>query len=693
MLGTFWTNPQIQTASDGTLFMYVIGQDCNNTNDCRNASQPPGRHKTCRGHTDMQSDISLFSAPGPLGPWSAHGRVLNGSSNHSAWDNIRTNPAPLVKADGSALLVYRGCTNGCKGYKDEVMGVATAAHWAGPYTAQEAPMNKQNQEDGFVFRDCRGGYHMLAHNVGSTPGGERGRRGGSGAIGIHSFSTDGITWQLSKGAAYTHNVTLIHGSTIALGKRERPVLFFGRNVSVSSCVPSLLLNGVQEWQHPPPIAERGVGVGAFSNTPTYTFGQPILSSKTDDHALQAVVSALARQHGCAISAAVSASGALVAVAAAGVTDRRSGRVSAPSDRYLFGSVAKMYTGAAVLRLVERGILPSLDAAAEPFADRALAAGGNKTQSLRAIFGPTVPCGAPNPTCALCPPLGRCDISRVTLRQLLSMTSGLADFDNDERRRMQCAQPSREINPVEDLSAAAALKWLYVPDTGADYSSTNFVILGLVLAGAATPAVPWDVLDLKAAAIGSAQLADFPATSFLRHGSCKSHGIIDGYATTADLNRSGCGTASMSCTSGWSCGNLASTAAEVAAFTQALFGARSIVSVTSVARMINFSNPLTEDVFEGYGLATSRYNLSNDFHFEPAAKGLGYGHEGETYGFLSAAIYVPAYNRSLAFSMNQEPASNASGKEGYGAFENVRCEVLHVALAGTGASVRCPSALV
>jgi hypothetical protein len=45
--------------------------------------------------------------------------------------------------------------------------VASAPHWAGPYTRVSQPtrpqMPKEAQEDPFVFIDSRGGFHMLTH--------------------------------------------------------------------------------------------------------------------------------------------------------------------------------------------------------------------------------------------------------------------------------------------------------------------------------------------------------------------------------------------------------------------------------------------------------------------------------------------------------------------------------------------------
>jgi hypothetical protein len=181
VLPTFYTNPQITAAPGGRLLLFAIGQECNRTADCANASHPPGApfHYTCRYHNDMQSGISLFSSTsGPTGPWLAHGMVLNGSgsANGGGYNNSRTNPAPLAEADGTVKLIYRG---GAKGYKAEYLGVATADNWNGPYQVQSPqPVLPDNLEDPFLYRDCRGGYHLLAHAIG---------RSVKGDVGVHAF--------------------------------------------------------------------------------------------------------------------------------------------------------------------------------------------------------------------------------------------------------------------------------------------------------------------------------------------------------------------------------------------------------------------------------------------------------------------------------------------------------------------------
>eukprot|EP01043_Picozoa_sp_COSAG02_P010489 COSAG02_NODE_369_length_23680_cov_36.650609_10_plen_608_part_00 len=275
VLPTFYTNPQLVSLPNGQLLLYVIGQPCNKTADCTNSTHPPSKpfHYTCRYHNDMQSGISLFSSgTGPLGPWRSHGMILNGSgsANGGGFNNSRTNPTALVEPDGSILLNFRG---GSKGYRAEFLGSARASSWADSYhVTSPKPLLPENLEDPFVYKDCRGGYHMLAHSIGRS----------SHGVGVHMHSADGKTWIMGTPAvAYTTEVAWSDGTTSMLERRERPVLVFKKN-HTSGCnwIPIALINGAlnrtQNASSSSP-SEEDVEVSDFKNTPTFTLIQPVVS--------------------------------------------------------------------------------------------------------------------------------------------------------------------------------------------------------------------------------------------------------------------------------------------------------------------------------------------------------------------------------------------------------------------------------
>jgi len=134
------------------------------------------------------------------------------------------NPAPHVLDNGTIMCAYRaGARSG-----GEHVSVATAANPTSLYIdARAAPAVSHTGEDPFLWRDERGYYHMLMHNM------------GSGGCGAHAFSRDGATWTRSEDAPYTYDVEFSNNSSVTMRRRERPQLLLtpdGRPLFFSSGV-------------------------------------------------------------------------------------------------------------------------------------------------------------------------------------------------------------------------------------------------------------------------------------------------------------------------------------------------------------------------------------------------------------------------------------------------------------------------
>lgn len=156
----------------------------------------------------------------------------------------------IQREDGSILMAYRG-------RHDEVLPLATAPHFDGPFTrvyprGQSAfpsacstqlcngtlcsndPWRLSGEthdisarhsqtpylelfkclEDPFLLRLRDGSYHMIMHNqVGAFSG-------------AHAFSADGINWTLAKTPAYTKTVEYIGGRKVDMSRREEPKMLF-----------------------------------------------------------------------------------------------------------------------------------------------------------------------------------------------------------------------------------------------------------------------------------------------------------------------------------------------------------------------------------------------------------------------------------------------------------------------------------
>eukprot|EP01064_Diplonema_japonicum_P007509 TRINITY_DN15134_c0_g1_i1.p1 TRINITY_DN15134_c0_g1~~TRINITY_DN15134_c0_g1_i1.p1 ORF type:complete len:386 (+),score=80.96 TRINITY_DN15134_c0_g1_i1:34-1191(+) len=248
ILPTFHHNPMVRRTSNGSYVMFVIGRDCNQTVNCNHGPQPSSSSSPCPvpGDTapgNMESGISAYFAQSLTSQWASLGEVL-GSNVKSNWDADTTNPGPYVHANGSVLLMYRGCGDDCTG--GEQIGLATAPTFTSSvYTrlnkAQSLCKTCLN-EDPFVYQDKRGNYHSLMHNLGNNGGFACYEINGAyhGCdVGTHAFSPDGISWTFSKTIPYNTTVNWDDGTSVVLNRRERPQLV------VENGVPLYLSNGIE----------------------------------------------------------------------------------------------------------------------------------------------------------------------------------------------------------------------------------------------------------------------------------------------------------------------------------------------------------------------------------------------------------------------------------------------------------------
>jgi CubicO group peptidase (beta-lactamase class C family) len=153
---------------------------------------------------------------------------------------------------------------------------------------------------------------------------------------------------------------------------------------------------------------------------------------------------LARTGAPSASIAVVKDGRIAYVNAYGVANVDTRAPAAPGMRYSIGSISKQFTAAAILLLAEEGKL-SLDDRVSRFVPDLTRAG------------------------------------EVTLRQLLSMTSGYQDYWPQDYVMPGMLQP---VTARDILSAWAKKPLDFEPGTRWQYSNTNYVIAGLVVEKAA-----------------------------------------------------------------------------------------------------------------------------------------------------------------------------------------------------------------
>lgn len=145
------------------------------------------------------------------------------------------------------------------------MGLAIAPHWNCSVdsvggcryvrTSERAPLWRDTTgEDPFLFRDRRGAWHTLLHNLGRNGGFGCNNKTWSGCdVGGHAYSKDGLTWTLSTTIPFTTNVTWSDGKSETLNRRERPQLV----MATDGVTPIALVTGVQKSDVPASCSEGG----------------------------------------------------------------------------------------------------------------------------------------------------------------------------------------------------------------------------------------------------------------------------------------------------------------------------------------------------------------------------------------------------------------------------------------------------
>ena len=216
----------------------------------------------------------------------------------------------------------------------------------------------------------------------------------------------------------------------------------------------------------------------------------------------------------------------VFAAAAGTNDRfGKGTPITTQSRIPSGSTAKAFTSAAILRYVDLGLI-HLDSPAYTYID---------------------PWGAQqNPPMA---PLlqqwnGDATINTVTVRQLLSMRSGVKDYKDDTLFQWTLANPNSDFLPEQFLSTVDK-SFAFQPGKGGLYSGTGYVMLGLILS-AVQNASSWDQVDQKTPLESGGEAGGWKLTldntQFMMKGKCNqypevTHQYIYGnapYASKLDL---------------------------------------------------------------------------------------------------------------------------------------------------------------
>ncbi|KAL3931254.1 MAG: hypothetical protein SGPRY_001200 [Prymnesium sp.] len=379
-----------------------------------------------------------------------------------------------------------------------------------------------------------------------------------------------------------------------------------------------------------------------------------------EEAISPMLRRLSLKYDCAISLAVRGpqhSDINVALAA-GQSDRISGRKARATDRFVWGSVTKLVTGASVLRLVDQGALSLQDRVAP--LDDAVRCPPIHHPSTRALtvdpFLARSAATTPSQNFSSIVQLWGEGVGEVRVKDLLSMHSGIPDFDTatpgknptDPFRASCYAHPRHAYSPAQLISLPWVRRPLLFPAGTCDvrkyyncYSSTNYVLLGMLLAQHFGEQKPGRETG-RQGRTGDGLVGWWESRKLTEEG-CESPTDMNAHYSLVAAGVFG----------GWTASDLVADASDVAQLGQDVYGPDyKLISKPLVDMMY------AESAETGYGLAT--FNLSR-----LTPNDIAYGHLGATYGYQSLLVYVPTLQLSFAIGTNierdfQDQPSDVSG---------------------------------
>ncbi|HEY2552308.1 MAG TPA: serine hydrolase domain-containing protein [Streptosporangiaceae bacterium] len=308
----------------------------------------------------------------------------------------------------------------------------------------------------------------------------------------------------------------------------------------------------------------------------------------DATALQEALAKTAEDHGPGLYGLVTEDGAEVFAGTAGVADLQQPRPIEARDRYRIGSITKVYVSTLVLQLIAEGALAF-------------------NTTLQDRLPGLVPGG---------------DV--ITAELLLRMRSGLPDYLGPLLGDPTAGPPDLSVlqqywSPAQLVQAALTAPGRLPPDTQYRYSSTDFILLGMLVeqaTGERVDAQLWQRifrplgLDDTTFPTVDPQLRGPHAKGYIRFSADSPYAIE---LTTMTPSES------------WTAGAIVATAADVAAFFDGLLGGR-LLPAEYLARMTEGSERL--DQYRSRGLGLVRLDFGTG--------AIAYGHQGGMPGYTSVA---------------------------------------------------------
>lgn len=234
-------------------------------------------------------------------------------------------------------------------------------------------------------------------------------------------------------------------------------------------------------------------------------------------------------------------------------------------------------------------------------------------------------------------------NNITIRQMLNHTSGIYDFVKHSRSPFQTAYKSTKIWTQEQILAELVDKPYFSPGNGYHYSSTNYVLLRMIVEKATGLKLSAEIENRFLTPLG------LDGTIILDPLEPIPQGIIIANNWMGELVDLAPKPQPWTTTSPHL---IYATAEDAARWMHLLYYEKKVLSQKSLEQMLDFHSPAPgEPPLSGYGLGVMfvDYKLAEKSF---GVKGIRmWGHGGSTLGFRSIVMYLPDHGTTISVLIN------------------------------------------
>jgi CubicO group peptidase (beta-lactamase class C family) len=320
--------------------------------------------------------------------------------------------------------------------------------------------------------------------------------------------------------------------------------------------------------------------GLFFST---TFAQTLNTAKLDS--LFQILEAKDKFMG---SIAISENGKLLYTKSIGKDDIATNKHASILTKYRIGSISKMFTSCMVFKAVEEGKI-------------------NLNQTIE-IYFPTI-----------------VNANKITIGNLLNHRSGIHNFTNDEKYMSYNTEPKSEAQMIDIIANG---KSDFEPNSKADYSNSNYVLLSYILEKTYKKSYK-DLLTAKIIKPLGLKNTYFGGKTNIQNNECYSYSFESQWQKENETD--------MSIPMG--AGAIVSNPTDLVVFIESLF-AYKIISQKSLEQM--------KTMKDNYGMGIFQV---------PFYDNQGFGHTGGIDGFGSVLSYFPENKLAIALTSNGKKYDN------------------------------------